>query len=106
MISENPLRAGQQSNSNHGRSETQLPSGWSKDYTEEGDGYYVDESNGETSWDAPPGSTGGSTGIPANGADNNEADGGHARNKTAGWVDGEKYFEDAGGNTTWDEYTF
>ena len=106
--SENPLRAGQQASGGHGRNATQLPSGWSKDYTEEGDGYYVDEQSGETSWEAPPGATGGSTGIPA---DNSGGDGGggggHVRNKTAGYMeDGEKYYEDANGETTWDEYTF
>ena len=44
----------------HGRSDTNLPDGWSKDTTGP-DKYYYNE-QGETSWDAPPGSTGGSSG--------------------------------------------
>lgn len=98
--SENPLRSAQEGGSSLRRTETQLPDGWSKDYTEEGDKYYVNDHNGDTSWDAPPGATGGSTGIPV-GDNPNPV---HVRNMTAGWADGEKYFEDADGNTTWDEY--
>jgi hypothetical protein len=104
--SENPLRAGQQAAGGHGRNATQLPSGWSKDYTEEGDGYYVDDQSGETSWEPPAGSTGGSTGISAEIYIDGGSGSGHTRNKTAGFLDdGEKYYEDANGETTWDEYT-
>jgi|TARA_B110000208_G_scaffold166166_1_gene204869 hypothetical protein len=48
--------------SGHERSETNLPSGWQKDIST-GDKYYFNENTGETAWDAPPGSTGGSSGM-------------------------------------------
>jgi hypothetical protein len=48
--------------STHERSETVLPSGWGKDVAEDGDKYYFNENTGETTWDAPPGSVGGSSG--------------------------------------------
>jgi len=45
----------------HSRNETILPAGWNKD--ESGaDKFYYNE-DGDTSWDAPEGSTGGSTGL-------------------------------------------
>ena len=50
-------------NSEHTRSETVLPSGWGKD-EHEGDKFYFNEKTGETAWEAPEGSSGGSTGIP------------------------------------------
>merc|ERR1712166_1189521 len=45
---------------NHGRSETVLPSGWNKDESGPDKFYYNDA--GDTSWDAPDGSKGGSSG--------------------------------------------
>jgi hypothetical protein len=47
----------------HDRSETVLPSGWEHQMTPEGDKYYQEENTGETSWDPPEGSFGGSTGL-------------------------------------------
>ena len=44
----------------HVRSETHLPSGWGKDVDVEGNKYYYNN-DGSTSWEAPPGSTGGSS---------------------------------------------
>ena len=38
---------------------------WEKQFTEDGDKYYSNDQTGETGWDAPPGSTGGSTGVAA-----------------------------------------
>ena len=81
---------------------------WEKQFTEDGDKYYSNDQTGETGWDAPPGSTGGSTGVAA------AAEGGllgsnHARSDTAlpsGWgkdIDGEgnKYYYDEAGATSW-----
>eukprot|EP00946_MAST-07B_sp_MAST-7B-sp1_P005394 g5394.t1 len=85
---------------NHGRTQTQLPAGWSGEYTEAGEKYYVDENSGETSWDAPPGSTGGSTGILVGSQVDNPS---RVRRTTVGIVDGSKYYEDEDGNTTWDK---
>ena len=98
---ENPLRAGHENGAAHGRNETKLPDGWIKDYTDDGEKYYANGETGESSWDAPPGATGGSTGISAEG----ETVALHSRNETAGFVDGDKYYVDANGDTTWDEYT-
>ena len=47
----------------HGRSETVLPAGWEKEVDENGSKYYYDHSTGDMSWDAPPGATGGSSGM-------------------------------------------
>jgi hypothetical protein len=46
----------------HARNETQLPDGWGKDFAGE-EKYYFNEETGETLWDAPPGSVGGSAGY-------------------------------------------
>jgi fibro-slime domain-containing protein len=46
----------------HVRSETVLPSGWGKDYDGD-DKYYFNEHTGATSWEAPEGAFGGSTGL-------------------------------------------
>ena len=40
----------------HGRTQTQLPSGWSKDVDGEGNFYYYSTSDGTCAWDKPPGS--------------------------------------------------
>jgi len=47
----------------HERSNTVLPTGWEHQMTSEGDKYYQDVDTGETAWEAPEGSTGGSTGL-------------------------------------------
>jgi hypothetical protein len=86
---------------NHGRSETQLPGGWSGEYTEAGEKYYVNDHSAETSWDAPPGSTGGSTGIAVGEQTNYSSR--TKRRQTVGIVDGSKYYEDEEGNTTWEK---
>jgi hypothetical protein len=44
----------------HVRSETELPIGWGKDMDADGNKYYYNK-DGSTSWEAPPGSTGGSS---------------------------------------------
>ena len=44
----------------HVRSETELPIGWDKDMDADGNKYYYNK-DGSTSWEAPPGSTGGSS---------------------------------------------
>ena len=49
------------SNNNHVRSETMLPEGWQKDIDQNGSQYYYYNNTGDMSWDAPAGSTGGST---------------------------------------------
>jgi hypothetical protein len=41
---------------------TVLPSGWDKSIADDGDKFYFNETTGETQWDAPPGSVGGSSG--------------------------------------------
>merc|ERR1712146_337232 len=38
----------------HKPSHTVMPEGWERNFTDEGDKYYVDP-NGETQWDKPPG---------------------------------------------------
>ena len=42
----------------HVRSGTVLPADWGKDIDADGNKYYYHMSNGRTSWEAPPGSTG------------------------------------------------
>jgi hypothetical protein len=90
----------------HARASTQMPSGWDKHYDEEGNRFYEDAQTGATSWDAPEGATGGSTGIPAA----TLLDPAHARSGTVmppGWeadYDGDdKYYVDPDGNTQWDK---
>ena len=85
----------------HGRNETQLPDGWSGDYTEAGEKYYVNEHSGDTTWDAPAGSKGGTTGIAVGEQANNPPR--SKRRATVGIVEGSKYYEDEDGNTTWDK---
>ena len=81
---------------------------WEKQFTEDGDKYYSNDQTGETGWDAPPGSTGGSTGVAA------AAEGGllgsnHARSDTelpTGWgkdKSGEDayYYNEETGETSW-----
>ena len=81
---------------------------WEKQFTEDGDKYYSNDQTGETGWDAPPGSTGGSTGVAA------AAEGGllgsnHARSDTklpSGWgkdKSGEDsyYYNEETGETSW-----
>ena len=58
---ENPMRKAK--NNHHSRNSTQLPDGWDKDTTGEGDRFYIERESGLTTWDAPKGSTGGSTGV-------------------------------------------
>jgi hypothetical protein len=48
-------------NKDHTRSETQLPDGWGKDFTDNGEKFYYGP-DGATTWDVPDGATGGSTG--------------------------------------------
>ena len=56
----------------HRRKSTKMPAGWDKLEDEEGNRYYAEQESGLTSWDAPPGSVGGSAGggeeVPAAGA--------------------------------------
>ena len=40
----------------HGRTQTKLPANWAKDKDAEGNAYYYHEQNGQTAWEAPPGS--------------------------------------------------
>ena len=40
----------------HGRTKTKLPDQWAKDKDAEGNAYYYHEQNGQTLWEAPPGS--------------------------------------------------
>ena len=47
----------------HVRSDTQLPDGWAKDWDPEGNKYYYNTYDGESSWDPPEGSRGGSAGL-------------------------------------------
>ena len=50
--------------SGHGRNETVLPPNWSKDQdVNTGDKYYYNSATEEMAWEAPEGSTGGSTGL-------------------------------------------
>ena len=49
--------------SSHVRSETILPSNWEKDISDPTQKYYYNNATGETAWEAPEGSTGGSTGM-------------------------------------------
>ena len=58
---ENPMRKAKKNH--HSRNSTQLPDGWDKDTTGEGDRFYIERESGLTTWDAPKGSTGGSTGV-------------------------------------------
>ena len=61
----NPLDEGkqqqQQRSHHHSRDSTQLPTGWNKHKNEDGVSYYNRDGTQETQWDAPEGSTGGST---------------------------------------------
>jgi hypothetical protein len=100
MTVSNPMkRAG------HARNETQLPSGWAKD-GEGNDKYYYNEDTGETTWDAPPGSVGGSAGGGLE-AGSSPA---HARTGTIlpdGWGKDESgpdkyYFNEDTGETSWE----
>ena len=87
-----------ESNPMHSRNETQLPAGWERSYTEDGDKYYVNEAEGESSWEPPAGSTRGGGAM-------------HSRDETqlpAGWEknwteDGDKFYanEDSG-ESSWD----
>jgi hypothetical protein len=57
---DNPMKKQKQ---HHSRNSTQLPVGWDKDVTEDGDRFYIERESGLTAWDAPAGASGGSTGI-------------------------------------------
>ena len=100
---ENPLRQGATAKQHHSRNSTQLPDGWDKHHDEEGNKYYADENSGETSWDAPPGSVGGSAGGALLG-------GGHGRSETvlpSGWGKDESgpdkyYYNEDTGETSWE----
>ena len=90
----------------HSRVSTQMPSGWEKHYDDEGNRFYEDVNTGETSWDAPAGATGGSTGIQTE----TLLDPAHARSGTVmppGWeadFDGDdKYYIDPDGNSQWEK---
>ena len=48
----------------HSRDETRMPEGWDKYFTENGKRYYAERASGISSWHAPAGATGGSTGRP------------------------------------------
>merc|ERR1712028_312093 len=90
----------------HRRKSTKMPAGWDKLEDEEGNRYYAEQESGVTSWDAPPGSVGGSAG----GGEEAPAVGAPARRGTilpGGWGkdehDGEKYYyNEKTGETTWD----
>ena len=60
----NPMGRSSSSHSSHERSETVLPPGWGKDKDGNNMKFYYGPT-GEVSWDAPPGSTGGSSGVDA-----------------------------------------
>jgi hypothetical protein len=92
----------------HARNSTQLPDGWDKLHDDDGNKYYADNNTGETSWDAPPGSVGGS--AEATGEANTAEEGSsHTRNLTelpAGWgkdMSGEDnyYYNEETGETSW-----
>ena len=91
----------------HGRNETQLPSGWGKDMDGEGNKYYYDNT-GNVSWEAPPGSVGGSAGGGGGGSQMLAES--HVRSDTQlpeGWgkdhdADGNKYYYDEGGQVSWE----
>lgn len=51
-------------NKHHSRDETCMPEGWDKHFTEDGTRYYAERASGLSSWKAPEGATGGSTGRP------------------------------------------
>ena len=51
-------------NKHHSRDETRVPEGWDKYFTEDGERYYAEHATGVSSWEAPAGATGGSTGRP------------------------------------------
>jgi hypothetical protein len=102
MQMSNPMKKGQTGSGHHARNSTQMPSGWDKHTDEEGNRYYSD--GNVTSWDAPPGATGGSVGGGT------LLDSGHARSETQlphGWErdfsgSDKYYFNEATGETTWD----
>ena len=106
---ENPMRkqAREETNRHHARASTTVPSGWEKMTTEEGDRYYMDGKTGDTTWDAPAGSTGGSTGIEE---DSSMLNSEHTRSETvlpSGWGkdehEGDKfYFNEKTGETAWE----
>jgi hypothetical protein len=81
---------------------------WEKQFTEEGDKYYSNDQTGETDWDAPQGSTGGSTGVAA-AVEGGLLDSSHARSDTklpSGWgkdMSGEDkyYYNEETGETSW-----
>ena len=111
-VFENPMRKGKGKH-NHSRNETDLPQGWNHETTDEGDKYYQHE-NGETAWEAPPGSVGGSAGgVAAVGIVASENELGldaHQRTETVmpeGWKhetteEGDKYYQHENGETAWE----
>ena len=52
----------QRAGSHHQRDSTQLPAGWDKHRDDDGNRYYTDATTGASSWEAPAGARGGSTG--------------------------------------------
>lgn len=92
----------------HVRSGTVLPSGWGKDVDADGNQYYYHTSTGETAWEAPAGSTGGSA---AGAAGAGLLAGNHERSETvlpAKWGkdvdgDGNKYYYHEDGATSWEK---
>ena len=59
----------------HRRNSTKLPLGWDKYNDDEGRRYYTQRTSGSSSWEAPEGATGGSTGRPTS-ADTEEEEAG------------------------------
>jgi len=92
----------QQQQQQHGRTKTQLPTGWGKDVDADGNKYYYGN-DGKVSWDAPPGSTGGSSGVPATTQ--------HGRSDTVlptGWgkdvdASGNSYYHHSDGTLAWEK---
>jgi hypothetical protein len=103
MSMKNPMNK-----ASHGRNETQLPAGWGKDFDGEGNKYYYGN-NGEVSWEAPPGSVGGSAGGGSGGSGLLPSAASHGRSETelpANWgkdVDGEgnHYYYGNNGEVSW-----
>lgn len=94
----------------HVRSGTVLPAGWGKDVDGDGNHYYYHTTTGETAWDAPTGSTGGSA-DQERGGEGRLLDGSHERSETrlpARWAkdvdaNGNKYYYHEDGKTSWEK---
>ena len=102
----NPMRSAgagiNQGHMHHSRGSTQMPPGWDKHMDDEGNRFYAHGDSGTTSWEPPEGSKGGSAENPGSGEDS-LLEPTHARSHTVGTVNGDKYYLDEHGETTWEK---